>query len=241
MHHILLVDDDAAFRSEMRDLLEGYTVKEAADGGAALHILRQPHQIELVLLDQRMPDLEGTTVLGMIKDMAPDLPVILLTGYGNKDTVVKALRGRADEYLEKPLDPAHALQVIEQLLLQNLKHKDPTYGGTRGKIEKVKIFIERNAAKKVSLEEAAATVFVSPKYLSKIFKQETGMTFNHYRLEAKINKAKQMLANPGQSVEQISFALAYLNAESFIRMFKKITGTTPSAWRARNLKKQDER
>ena len=95
----------------------------------------------------------------------------------------------------------------------------------------MKRFISRNVQKKLSLQSAADRVYLSPKYLSRIFKQETGIGFNEYVLTAKVDHAKKLLRSTGHNIDQIAEELGYRNTESFIRIFKKFTGTTPTQFR----------
>jgi YesN/AraC family two-component response regulator len=230
-YQVLLVDDDAAFREEFREALEDYVVIEAPDGASALDLLRKPNEIDLVLLDVMMPGMRGTEVLREMKRIAPGLGIVIITGYSSTDVAVEALKGHADDYLEKPVD----IEKARRLIAGMLKEKDDGPGienlDIKGKVERVKLFAERNVDKKVSLEDAAAAVGLSPKYLSRIFKEETGVGFVEYRIEAKIREAQKMLAETGMNVSQIADKLAYENVESFIRAFGKFVGKTPSEYR----------
>ncbi|HVP57053.1 MAG TPA: response regulator [bacterium] len=230
-YNILLVDDDREFREEMADYLEEYRVIEAADGRQALEILQKPNDIDLVLLDVVMPGLRGTEVLKRIKQMAPGLAVVILTGYSSKDVAIDALKADADDYIEKPADIGKAKEIIERLLRQTRAKGDIVTGGIDGKIERVKHFLEINYHKQPTLRDAAAAVGLSPKYLSRVFKERVGTGFNSFRLRTKTDKAKQMLLDTQANVEQVSAALGYENPESFIRMFKAITRKTPAAFR----------
>jgi two-component system response regulator YesN len=69
--------------------------------------------------------------------------------------------------------------------------------------------------------------------LSRLFKAVTGTGFNDYKIDLKINKAKELLRTTTLNINQITDRLGYLNAESFIRIFKKTTGETPTEFRAR--------
>jgi YesN/AraC family two-component response regulator len=80
----------------------------------------------------------------------------------------------------------------------------------------------------------ANSVCLSPKYLSRFFKQETGENFNQYRLRVKVEKAKEFLKNTSNTIEQISDKMGYQNIESFIRVFKKFTNHTPTTYRRNN-------
>ncbi|MBF0511290.1 MAG: helix-turn-helix transcriptional regulator [Candidatus Omnitrophica bacterium] len=98
-------------------------------------------------------------------------------------------------------------------------------------MEKVQKFIERNCFKKTTLKEAAEAVSLCPKYLSRVFKQHTGIGFNEYKLKIKMNESKELLRKSEYNINQISDKMGYENTESFIREFKKWTGKTPLKFR----------
>lgn len=229
---LLLVDDDREFRAEFREFLDGYEVVEAHDGEEALRLLAKPNEIDLVILDEMLPGRRGTIVLREMKKLAPALGIVILTGHSSKDVAVEALKGRADEYLEKPLDPVGARAVIERLLSSREGGGEVSAQDIGGRIERVKRFIARNCHRKVALSDAAAAVCMSPKYLSRVFRERTGQGFNEFYLRAKIARAKEMLRGTRLTVEQLSDRLGYRNAESFVRIFSKFTGRTPAKFRA---------
>jgi two-component system response regulator YesN len=237
-YNILLVDDDNEFREEFRELFDDYRFIEAQNGREAIEAVSRPNEIDLVILDVKLPDVRGTKILQEIKRLAPALPVVILTGYSSKDVAIEALKGDADDYLEKPLDAAKAEATIK-LLLERGGAGPVDTEGTEGKIARVKSFLARNYHKKVSLEEAAALVCLSPKYLSRLFAERVGQGFNEYRLNQKIEQAKGLLAGTEATVNQIAWQLGYRNAESFIRVFKKMTGRTPSGFRDEPEKKSE--
>ena len=169
---ILLVDDDPEFRAELKEALYEYTVVEASSGQLALSMLKKPNEIDLVLLDVKLPGgSSGTDILRDIKKLSTNLKIIILTGYSSKDIAIEALKGRADDYLEKPLDIAHTKEIIEKLLGGRPGLHDDEALHLRDKSEKVKRFIERNYDKKAGLNEAALVACLSPKYLSRVFKE----------------------------------------------------------------------
>jgi YesN/AraC family two-component response regulator len=235
-YHILLVDDDQDFRSEFTDYLADYFFTEAPTGNDALETLNGPHDIDLVILDVMMPGLKGTEVLRRIKAADEDMPVIILTAYSSKDIAVEALKGDADDYIEKPVDIGKAKHIIDGLLSDTRAKGDLEAGGMDGKIERVKHLLSINYHKMVRLEDAARVVCLSPKYLSRIFKERTGMGFTEYKLKVKISEAKKLLDKTAKNIDQISYDLGYQNPESFVRMFKKVTGFTPTGYRERRQK-----
>jgi AraC-like DNA-binding protein len=83
-------------------------------------------------------------------------------------------------------------------------------------------------------------MFLSPKYLSKIFKEQTGICFNEYKLNVKMKYAKELLVNTGYNIDQIAYKLGYKKVESFNKIFKKITHLTPTKFRSQ-MKKDREK
>jgi DNA-binding response OmpR family regulator len=117
---VLLVDDDASNRMIGRALLEreGYRVSEARDGREALDLLASNPDFSMVVLDLDMPRVNGRQVLRVMRDTATTaaVPVIVLTGASDPATEVELLESGADDYLNKPLDPARFLLRVKAVL-----------------------------------------------------------------------------------------------------------------------------
>lgn len=102
---ILVVDDEASIRRTLRDILEyeDFGVDEAVDGKEALRKLRsKPY--DLVLLDIKMPEVDGMQVLEAMRDVAPEVPAIMISGHGTIETAVEATKLGAFDFIEKPPD-----------------------------------------------------------------------------------------------------------------------------------------
>lgn len=236
---ILIVDDDSDFVREFIDTFDDYEFAAASNGAEAIHILKKPNEIDLVILDVNMPGAKGTEVLKEMKAIAPDLGIIILTGYSSENVAIDALKGHADEYIEKPFDIDEMRLAIESLLDAGSGPEGAQ--GIVNKVEKVKAFVERNCYKKVCLKDAAEAVSLSPKYLSRIFKENTGMGFSEFRLGVKTREARKLLKETGLNIDQISYKLGYQNTESFTRVFKDISGQTPTEFRKKNLTNRNNR
>jgi two-component system, response regulator YesN len=234
---ILIVDDDRAFREELKECLFNYDVVEAADGEQAIELINSPNEIDVVILDVMMPKLSGTEALKRIKKAAPEVGIIVLTGYSSKDIAIEALKGKADDYMEKPVAIEKLKGTIEKLLENKNRTGEIGSETVEGKINRVKNFAARNWHKRICLEEAASKVYLSSKYLSRIFRQTVGMNYSEFCLEVKTEKAKELLDKTGCNIDQISDKLGYKNTESFIRTFKKRTGSTPTQYRSNSASK----
>jgi two-component system response regulator YesN len=235
-YQILIVDDDTDFREELRDCLDGYTVIDAANGLDALSILKKPNAIDLVILDAVMPLISGTEVLREIKKINPSLGIIMLTGQSSKDIAIDALKGRADDFIEKPINVSKFLETVRSTIAFKATNGASSHG-IHSKIEQAKQFMERNFDKKVTLGDVAGQLNLSPKYFSRIFKEINGQGFNEYRLVIKIMHACELLNKSELTVTQIASRLGYQNLESFIRMFEKIMKSSPTQYRHKNQKK----
>lgn len=226
-YQILLVDDDEDFREEMRSCLEAYKVLEASNGQEALEMITRPNAIDLVILDVVMPGLSGTEVLRQLRRMKPDLSIIILTGQSSKEIAIESLKGHADDYIEKPFEVPKFLSIIRRIL----DNKHQARFAYVNKMDRVKMFVERNFDKKINLKHVAEEVHLSVKYLSRLFKRSTGLGFNEYRLKIKVHRSQHLLKTTDHTIEQLAHQLGYKNPESFIRMFEKLVGCTPTEYR----------
>jgi len=104
--HILLVDDEEPFVAAMVKRLahRGYTVSHAFSGKAALALLREEPAIEVVILDVKMPGMDGIETLQEIKRQFPLVEVVMLTGHATVESAIEGMKLGAFDYLMKPCD-----------------------------------------------------------------------------------------------------------------------------------------
>jgi DNA-binding NtrC family response regulator len=117
---ILVVDDQESMRALLQDMLEviGYDVMLAEGGEQALAILRE-NEFALVLSDLNMPGMDGTALLRSIKSSTPNLPVVIITGYGTFHTEKRVMKEGADGYISKPC----TINKIDKTLASILGHR----------------------------------------------------------------------------------------------------------------------
>ncbi len=151
MEKILIIDDEAFIRENVSRILsdEGYQVCEAANTHEASEQVASG-EIDLALLDLNLGSENGINVLKILKELDPELLVIIITGFGSVESAVDALRMGAFHYMKKPFK-ADALRVIVKLALQtqtlkrevrNLKRADNCLPGRSPMIGKSKPFLE---------------------------------------------------------------------------------------------------
>jgi DNA-binding NtrC family response regulator len=157
MPNILLVDDEKAIRKTLREILEyeKYKVDEAEDGPSALEKI-QNNQYDVVLLDIKMPKMDGLEVLEKAREVSPDTSYIMISGHGNIETAVEATKKGAFDFISKPPDLNRLLITVRNAmdktnLVTETKILKRRVGNTREiigeseSIQKIKDTIERVA------------------------------------------------------------------------------------------------
>ena len=136
---ILVIDDDEILRDTMAMVLEqeGYFVDKAKDGKEAI-AKSNNNFYNLAIVDWRLPDIEGTRLLGQLKQTVPKMAKIMLTGFPSMNNAMSAVNNRADAFFSKPVD----FEVLFEKIKELLKEQDETRKYSE---EKVTEFIETRA------------------------------------------------------------------------------------------------
>lgn len=116
--HILIIDDERSIRSTLSEILgfEGYTISEASDGSEAIKKISAGGPYDCILCDIKMPKADGIEVLEKAKVLMPDTPFIVISGHGNIDTAVEAVKKGAFDYISKPPDLNRLLITIRNAM-----------------------------------------------------------------------------------------------------------------------------
>lgn len=119
---VLVVDDELVVRDSLKEWLvvEGFSVDMAESGAEALELL-SANEYGLMLLDIKMPGMDGVEVLKIAKEMRETLPVLMMTAYATVETAVEAMKIGAEDYLLKPFDPEGMLQKVIQQYESTIK------------------------------------------------------------------------------------------------------------------------
>ncbi|MBI4429224.1 MAG: response regulator [Ignavibacteriales bacterium] len=114
---ILVVDDEDALRTVLSAELEGegYQVGTAADGQEAINILGKS-AFDLILLDIKMPNVDGFEVLRFVKEKHPKTKVIMLTGFADLKNAIESKKLGAEDFVSKPYDLVDLLTTVERVL-----------------------------------------------------------------------------------------------------------------------------
>ena len=148
MSKILLIEDDISFCK----LLEKFLIKKAYDVTIAFSAEEARLQIKkesfnLILMDIRLPDSDGIALMTEFKNLNPEIPVILMTGYSDVNTAVKAMKNGAADYISKPFNPDEVLLVITNSM-QITKEENPA---KEKKVNKKQVAPENEFVKGISV------------------------------------------------------------------------------------------
>ena len=117
MAKILVIDDERAIRNTLKDILEyeKYQVELAENAVSALKAVKN-NEFDIILCDIKMPETDGLELLPELIDLQPDTPVVMISGHGNIDTAVEAIKKGAYDFIEKPLDLNRLLITIRNAM-----------------------------------------------------------------------------------------------------------------------------
>src|SRR6188474_3102500 len=117
MSKVLIVDDERSIRHTLRDILEfeKYDVDEACDGMEALVKIKQ-NPYDVIILDIKMPKMDGMDALDKIQEIARETPVVMISGHASIDTAVEAVKKGAFDYISKPPDLNRLLITLRNAL-----------------------------------------------------------------------------------------------------------------------------
>jgi DNA-binding NtrC family response regulator len=123
---LLIVDDELLIRDLLYDYFAGLDFEIAvADSGRRALALVAEGRFDTVILDLKMPDMDGLQLAEELREVNADLPIIMITGYPSVDSAIEALRRRFDDYFIKPVNLAHLRRAVEGALARRAEGQRP--------------------------------------------------------------------------------------------------------------------
>lgn len=159
MSYILVIEDEKMLADSIAKFLnrDNHRVTVSASGEDGLNIVRD-NPPDIVILDYRLPGKDGLEVLKELKEIEPNLPVIMMTAYGTVETAVKAMKSGAYDYIEKPVDLIKLQFMINKLLEREQLRQEIKYHRELSKIEERDGFIGKSPAVRKILERVQTLV-----------------------------------------------------------------------------------
>ncbi|REE85309.1 helix-turn-helix protein [Paenibacillus taihuensis] len=242
MYNLMIVDDEIEIRTGLKNYFPwneiGYEVVcEAENGKQALELLKEQH-VDVILSDIMMPVMTGLELAKELHGNESPIKLVFLSGYSDFQYAKQAMIYSVKNYLVKPTVYKELVEVFQSLKTELDKERskaEPRMEAADPKQENryiaaIKKFIDESYTN-VTLESASNYVHLNHSYTSKLFKQQTGMTFMDYVIQVKMQKAAELLADPTYKTYEISELLGYTNPHNFTRSFKRIYGKSPREYR----------
>ncbi len=243
-YQLLIVDDEYEIRTGLANYIPweslGFTVAGKCQNGKEALDFMAEHTVHSVLCDIRMPVMDGLELAKELHSQNSSTKIVFLTGYKDFDYVQQALRYRVFDYVLKPTRFEQISEVFRKIRHElDIEYnsddltdkKEPT-----DIINTIKRIVNEHLAN-VTLESVSKEIYLNPFYISKLFKQKTGMNFTDYVTKCRMKKAAHLLNDYNCKIYEISETVGYSNPKNFARTFKQYYGTTPSEFRTTVLTK----
>jgi YesN/AraC family two-component response regulator len=204
----------------------------AETGRTALEILSR-ERIDTVLLDLKLPDIHGIEVLRQIRRTTPQLPVIILTGNSDHETAKAAARLGVSDYLDKPFDAGELKEKIREVLLRgrSIQRNKASWHAGPNLASAAEALIRDRYAEKLTLGGIARSLGVSPRQLTRAFKNTCGITFKTYQARMRIYEAQLLLLGGNELIKAVMALVGYKKISHFYKDFHRFTGKTPGDFR----------
>ena len=181
-NHILVVDDEPIARQTLTEILkmEGYTVSNFGNGESALEFIRN-NSVDLMLLDIKMPGMNGHEVVQVVSQISPDTEIIMLTAFGSMESAVEALRQRVHDYLIKPAPPSQIIESVKKGIARREKRlQDLEDEGSPALFINLKDGTTIDLSRR-KIANKTNTEFLTPAegQLLKVFLENPGKVFSH--------------------------------------------------------------
>lgn len=250
MYKLLVVDDEPIVIKGIRSFVDFQAlfiseVYEATNGEEALESF-QTNLPDLVLADINMPKMNGLDFAIAAKGIKPDVKIAIITGYDYFDYAVAALKSGIDDYVLKPVSKKDIQETLQKLIykLQSEKSQSELSKvvhdligksnnskdiGYKGKIQKE---INANISNfDFSLSYLAKQLSLSTSYLSSLFKNLYGTTFQDYMLTMRLDRAKILLLSTDMKVYEIAAAVGFDDPNYFSASFKRRFDSSPNQFK----------
>lgn len=262
MAKVVVVEDEAIVKKGLIlttdwEKLGCRVVGEASNGQEGIEAIRRL-QPDIVLADVRMPGMNGIEMITALAGEV-DTEYIILSAYSEFDYAQKAMGLGVQEYLVKPIDDAelenailrvirrieakHRVKMLENHMLsaqtnQNMQFREYSVEGKTSQADsmnKAVHFIKEHYAEDISIRDVADAISVSDSYIGRLFRKESGYTFNDYLTHYRVRQACRLLEDPQIKVYEVAEKVGYKSQQYFAVVFKKIVGKTPGEFKERGI------
>jgi|HigsolmetaAR203D_1030402.scaffolds.fasta_scaffold01514_12 two-component system response regulator YesN len=239
MYNAMIVEDDVMYRYALRTSVEwekeGFRLcGEAINGKHALDRLHECHP-DLIITDINMPEMNGLDLIAALRQLNPDLYIVVLSSYDDFPFVRQALKsGAKDYFLKHETEPSEIVRILREFRQLRERSEDGRSGPAlpgldaddcrQPEIRQIIAYIREHYREQITLQQLADHLYLSPNYLCNLFKQGTGMTIFEYIKRFRIEVVKHLLETTPLRVYEIAEQTGFNNSSYLCRVFKESTG-----------------
>ncbi len=250
MWKVVAVDDEGYIREALQRLInwekmECELIAVLRDGQELIQYLMK-EMPDIIITDIQMPEVSGLEVCKYLYEANPETQIIILTAYSDFDYAKSAIKYGVCDYVLK-LSIMDELPSALEKAIENLKRMKKEMEKTKigvqeqkNLIQQVDQYIEHNFNKKISLDDIAEELHINRSYLSRLYKNKTGVNLFDAILYRRVEAAKEYLLQTDMKTYEISEAIGVEDAGYFSKMFKKIAGVSPKEFRKQEKNEQKE-
>lgn len=242
MYRLIIIDDEKEISQGFAQFFPwaslGFEVAGTFARAKEAIAFLENEAVDVIVSDVRMPGVTGLEMAEQInrQKLRGGAKLLFFSAYGEFSYAQQAIALGADQYILKSASYNELIEVFRKLketLDDERKQAAPDHEDRL--IAQILAYAKEHLDT-ASLEEVSAQVFLSPSYVSRYFKQQTGQNFADYMMELRMKRAAELLTMPEQKIYAISESLGYANPINFSRAFKRYYEMTPQQYRQKNLK-----
>ena len=248
MYQAIIVDDEkwvvkslTATLSDMQVMEQFHIAAELYDGLSAIRYIRE-QQPDLAFVDVRLPGMSGLEILQESNRLGLKTLFIVISGHAEFAYAQKAMLHNAIGYCLKPFSRSElsdSVQKAVQILKKKREESQPAAETaapvqmlSRGNFVSIMLdYINTHYMEDISTQTLADLCSINPNYAGQLFKQKMNQTFSSYLANLRIQKAEKLLVDTDMPIALVAASVGYQDYFYFAKVFKKLTGSTPSSYR----------
>jgi two component transcriptional regulator, araC family len=240
---IVIIDDEPKTRNGLSRIISQHenwdVVQSFSSAEEAIPYLTEI-SVDVVITDIRMPGKNGLDMIAELHEYTPKTSFIILSGYELFEYAKRSIDLKVQKFLVKPVSPSEVHEVLEQIEMelteknQNSVSLIPTETNNL-LVFRTKEYIYMNYKNKCSLKDAASVLFVSPNYLSNLFKEKTGENFSTFLMNVRMEKSLRYLMDVKYTISEISEIVGFTDYRYYCTAFRKKYGNSPKQYRNSHL------
>lgn len=246
MYRAIVIDDEKlvvkSLIATLKDMEHFQIVAELYDGITAMRYLKE-EQPDLAFVDVRLPGMNGLEILQEASRLKLKTLFIVISGHAEFEYAQKAMLHNAIGYCLKPfshkelsdaVNKAYEILKVQKPYSEEIIIKETPVSNSITKNKAVTLmldYIQTHYMEEISIQTLADLCSINSNYAGQLFKQKVNQTFNSYLTDLRMKHAIQLLTTTDMPVSLVASSVGYQDYFYFAKVFKKLTGATPSSYR----------